>query len=556
MRLQPNEIKDDKTTQRLRVLRQVSSKPSDVLMRDWIRHISEVEGVSVQTIYRWQKEAERGKVTSDRAPIPVALAIASGPISITVKSRTFTPAAVEYGVSLLMNNPHMDVKQAYAELAIKAEDQGWETGSLQSFYRAVNQLPEAARLLTRAGKRGLEAVIKPAIRRDITCYQVYEELVGDQHIFDYTVVDDDGFMVRPQMFVWGDTRSRYLSGVWPVMGNYDKYAVGMALREACKWGIPQVLHTDWGKPECSKYVQQLRRQLSGYAAFKDSAVDWFGFSEEVRQYRSKPRNAQAKPIESWFYHAFERPLMQMGLPGYSRREHSNEKENEFIQANLRKSIKGGKLLHAKEFFDIVLKVWSTWNTHIMTDQTVPEQIFLDGITRKDIIRFPEQVLDFIFLPAERRKVNKSLVGITLPGYGKCQWYSPRLSGLNGKHVEVRYNPYEPEKVYILNAETQEMIDIAEQWKMIDPHDRNAMIDKIRRQNQILRYWIDSVNQLRKTETKIHRLSPYAGAVGAIATLEEAREKLVVNRDEVDQKIINISKFFAATADEERKQSAL
>lgn len=213
MRLQSNEIKDDKTTQRLRVLRQVSGKPCDVLMRDWIGHLSEAEGISTQTIYRWQKEAERGKVSSGRAPIPVALSIASGPLAITVKSRTFTPAAVEYGVALLMNNPHMDIKQAYSELSIEAEKKGWEIGSLQSFYRAVNQLPEAARLLTRAGKRGLEAVIKPAIRRDITCYKVYEELVGDQHIFDYTVLDDDGLPVRPQMFVWGDTRSRYLSGV-------------------------------------------------------------------------------------------------------------------------------------------------------------------------------------------------------------------------------------------------------------------------------------------------------------------------------------------------------
>lgn len=552
MQLETNQVKDDKTKQRLRVLRQLSSKPEDVLMKDWVRHISDMEGISTQTIYRWQKEAERGKVTSDRAPISIALTVSSGPIAIQVKSRTFTPAAMEYGISLLMNNPHMDINQAYSELALEAEKKSWEIGSLQSFYRAVSQLPEAARILTRAGKRGLEAVIKPAIRRDITCYQVYEELVGDQHIFDYTVLDDDGYPVRPQMFVWGDTRSRYLSGIWPVMGNYDKYAVGLALREACKWGIPEILHTDWGKPECSKYVQQLRRQLSGYTAFKEERVDWLGFNEEVKQYRSKPRNAQAKPIESWFFHAFERPLMQMGLPGYSRREHNNEKENEFIQGKLRKDIKGKKLLHAKDFFDIVLKVWNKWNTHVMYDQSVPEQVFLDGIIRSGVIRFPENILDFIFFPAERRKVTKSLVGITLPGFGKCQWYSPRLSGLNGKYVEVRYNPYDPGKVYILNAESHEMIDIAEQWKMIDPHDRNAMIDKIRRQNQILKHWIDSVNQLRRTETKIHRLSPYAGAVGAITSLEEARETLVVNRAAVDQKIINIAKIFEA---ENEKQTA-
>lgn len=559
MNIEPERIQDEATAQRLRVMKLANARPNGMNMRDWLNEVSKIENVSVPTIYRWLKDAKRGKIVSDRAPVPVALEASSGPIRIQVKSRSFTPQAMEYGIALLMNNPHMDTKTAYLELAAKAEKNGWDIGSMPSFYRAISQLPPVARILTQRGRRGLEAVVKPPIYRDITKYEVYEELVGDQHIFDYTVLDDDNEPIRPEMFVWGDTRSRYLTGVWPVMGHYDKFAVGMSLREACKWGIPKILHTDWGKPECSKYVSQLRNQLAGYTAFRDDGnLGWMG--DPLEQLRSKPRNAQAKPIESWFFHAFEKPLMQKGLPGYSRRDF-DEKKNEYIQSQLRKDIKKKNLLHAKDFFEIVLGIWAEWNAHTMSDASIPEEVFMNGIIRPDIYRFSDETLDFLFLPAEKRKVTKSLVGVTLPGFGKVQWHSPKLSGLNGRSVEIRYNPYEPEHAYILDINSHEMIDIAEQWKITDPHDRAEFTDKIRRQNQILKYWIEAVSQIRRTQTKLHKISPYAGAAAQVGSMEHARETLVVNTAEVDEKIINLSAILAKQAEqtpkeEERKWKAM
>ena len=60
-----------------------------------------------------------------------------------------------------------------------------------------------------------------------------------------------------------------------------------------------------------------------------------GDEEQIGHKKAKPRNAQAKPIESWFFHALENPLMQKNLPGYSRQDKKDEKRNEFIQATLR-----------------------------------------------------------------------------------------------------------------------------------------------------------------------------------------------------------------------------
>ena len=110
MTMKQEQFSDDITDKRLRVLRLLQSKPDDVLTRDWYAQISRDENVSVPTLYRWFKDAQRGKVTSDRAPMPVALKVESGPIRVEITSRSISPPAVEYGLSLLINNSRMDVK--------------------------------------------------------------------------------------------------------------------------------------------------------------------------------------------------------------------------------------------------------------------------------------------------------------------------------------------------------------------------------------------------------------------------------------------------------------
>ena len=97
MAIAPEMLNDEKTALRLRVLRRLAERPQEVKKGDWHRLVSQEEGVPVKTMYRWVAEAERGKITSDRAPLPVAIAVESGPIKIEVKSRSFTPQALEYG---------------------------------------------------------------------------------------------------------------------------------------------------------------------------------------------------------------------------------------------------------------------------------------------------------------------------------------------------------------------------------------------------------------------------------------------------------------------------
>ena len=68
--IKPEDIGDE-MKQRLRVVRLAQSKPEGVRTADWYASISRRENVSVPTIYRWLKDADRGKVVSDRAPFPL-----------------------------------------------------------------------------------------------------------------------------------------------------------------------------------------------------------------------------------------------------------------------------------------------------------------------------------------------------------------------------------------------------------------------------------------------------------------------------------------------------
>ncbi len=452
---------------------------------------------------------------------------------------------------MYLNHPLMNVNEIYDQLADKAKAEGWDIGSLQSFYRMTQQLPDPVTTFAKCGPRGLEALIKPPIFRDFSKYHVYEVLVGDQHIFDYAVMTEDGDVVRPQMFGWADFRSRYFSGFWPVMGNYDKYAVAFALREACRWGIPTMLYTDWGKPEGSGHIQSIRRQLDGFTAF----CNWDDINEVgVPQKKAKPRNAQAKPIESWFYHALERPLMNRNLPGYCRRDR-DEKRNEFITETLRKETRGQKLLPAQAFFEIVLATLEAWHNHVMVEEKiVPAEVFETGIHEAPIAHFDDATLDLIFLPAERRQVRNSMIQATVPGHGKVKWYAPELSALcrRGKKqsVEIRFDPYDPAYAYILDIESHEMICVAERDGRVDPHDMETVSDKIRHQNRLMKLWKEISTTLAKdVERRIQRISPYTKTAAEIAEIDTMREAKAVDAAALDRNIISLAQQRARLAQE-------
>lgn len=539
LELSPAQLRDGRTRTRLGALVRLKERPPRVGKVEWMKRVARETGIGFSTLSRWAREERQGKAAGARAPLRVAVSSRAGAVGVALRSSSFTPAAIEYGISLLMRNPRLGIRDSYLELSNKAAQAGWEIGSEASWYRVVRQVPPAVRSVATGGRRALEALVTPPVLRDFSAYHVHEMLVGDQHIFDYIVLDDDGNPVRPEIFAWGDFRSRYFSGLWPVLGPYDKWSVGFALREACRWGIPKNLYNDNGKPERSHYMATLRQQLSGYTAFRRWGKD------DVGQHFARPRNAQAKPIESWFFHAVERPLMQKDIPGYARRD-GDEKTNDMIQELLRDATRKKKLWHFRDFFEVFLGVLDRWHRHRMSEAgIVPREEFLAGIAEAPLVRLTDRTLDFLIFPSESRLVRDSSVRLKLPGWGVCTWYAPELSALCARgrrqRVEVKYNPYDPATAYVLDKESSELICIAERWEKIDPKDGTALGRKIRRQRQLIGWWMEIAADLSsRAEAKPVKLSPYTAAAQAAATQKRLKEDAAIDRAALQARLIELA----------------
>lgn len=535
--LNPEEISCGKTQRDMSLIRDAKDIPPGVKTDDWYGVISRRYKVSKATVYR-KMAASSGRLTiKNTSP--------DRSINKTIKSRSFSPEAVNWAITQYLGTPRIIIKDLYIKLKREALSNGWGIGSLPALYRIINSIPTPMVACAMGGKRALETRFMPKMRRDLSFYHVQEVIVGDQHIFDYVVIDDDGSTFVPEMYAWMDMRSRYWVGVSPSFGHYSSADIGLSLKEACKFGIPKVIYTDNGRPELSKYVTGLVAQLSGLTIKHDSIDEDndFDISTEnsVRHSKARPRTPRAKIIESHFYHGMESLLMKRDLPGYRHRSF-DEFENERINKELSQLKREGKLLHYKEFWQEVLSVIKEANQRTLTTENIiPEQYYFEHLPEAPLLRFDEETLDFIFLPSCRRRVRESSVQITLPGFGKCIYFSRDLGAWTGKEIEIRFNVYDNERIYALDPSSHKLIALPKLEREINPKDQEQVREKIRRNASFVREWIDQTQKYTKNLQRNYpvRLSPYTQTAGQASERKEADRTKRDTEIALDRTLINL-----------------
>ena len=137
--------------------------------------------------------------------------------------------------------PRIVILDLYNELKNLSKEKDWKIGSVQALYRIIQAVPAPMQTFSIGGRRAVEYQYMPKIKRDLSVYHVMEMIVGDQHLFDYCVLGDDGEVFTPEMYAWIDQRSRYWVGVFPSFGHYSSADIGLSLKAACRWGIPKNL---------------------------------------------------------------------------------------------------------------------------------------------------------------------------------------------------------------------------------------------------------------------------------------------------------------------------
>jgi len=503
-------IRDPHVGKWAKILQEATQIPKGWKKRKWIEAVAVKHDTSFQTIYRRIKAYDRKglaglKHTKSNRDLPKA----------------WTTEAIDFWVGLCIKREHRKIAKdaLYGMLTVEAAKRGWDIGGYESalWWHRKRVTPQLL-ALQRGGLRALDNTLPPVIR-DYSDLAPFEILVGDQHRFDFWVTDEEtGEVFRPEGYFWQDLRTRCFYG-GALDKKYDSYLMGLALRMGLKvFGAFDAIYTDWGKPETSRYIMSILKDIRslGMRAEREMDVafalrqdaDPTASAEEVDPCVIMPgshrkavvRNAKAKMIEGTFNHLEGILRDHFGVPGHVKTLGGSQEENEVDQKEIERLASRGKLLGFWEFagrlfqaMDYyngkkphrgVLKEW-TWKPRPReaTPMACLRACYRDGWRPGPV---SEEAIDLIFLPRAGRRVDRGRIQFRREAYEH-----EKLIGLpKGAEVEVRFDPLDPD--WLLVFRNERFLCRAEPAELSSMKDRELAARKIkekrrRRKGFILEY---------------------------------------------------------------------
>lgn len=501
-------------------------------------------GKSPQQIRRWVSDIDRLRARSKPRII-----LADEKIDIPV-SHTFSPEALAYGLSVYARNMRGGIKAAYNEMISLAEAKHWRVGDYSNFTRIVKKIPEAIWTHIYRGKTGFELACVPKIIREWTAVPVQSVLCGDQKIFDYEVYDPElSRVIIPNGYFWMDCSSRMITGVWLEMGHYNSYTVGNALREALRYGIPDEIFTDWGKPEGAKHIGNILSSLAGHTNTGDfmRMAERFGdmSSEDVEHHKAQPGKPWMKPIEN-IMNILDTMMDARFIGGY-RKRNNDAWVNKQCQAMLKRDRKitfqasrpvtaaeAKGLMNIEEF---ILTVFAVVEEHNRTQKKlqeggviIPGEFFARGLTSQHRPVLDDTTLNYICMPRAERIPRQSVVKVKVHHDDERGYYSPALAGLKEK-VCISYNPYDREEPAVLTTPDGKFIDLAQPWHVQNPYDRAGIAAKRTRQAELMKWVGEQARRVKEAfgiviedAVPAHGAAPLTKIIPASTAAHEAEKE--------------------------------
>ena len=452
-------IKDIEKMNKLKAVNELKSCPAGMSKTLWGKGVAAKYEVSLKTLYSWAKLFKQSEVEVRNDELSIDF-------KAKFKSSSFEMSALEWAVGFMLHNPLASKSFAYEQLQSYAKDNALKIGSYQSFAR-LTAASEIKAMLLRAscGDRGVRNEWAMHIIRDLNCYESMEMICGDQIVFDFDAVGPGGEVVNPNAYVWIDMGSGAIIGIDIVLGKYNRLSVGNSLKMALRFGIPDAIYTDNGKPELSEYITGVRSQLSGikFRDFDDLAPN-------LLHKKAKVRNSRAKPIENIFNHVQrkmgELVICERGGSGYHK---DGDRQSEIVAKYMKQNP-----LNFTDFIAYFERAVRWWNEHYNTSRKIyPLKSFLDKLKAKPRAIFDETTLEYIF--SERRSIRVRNSCVSLSIMGRRRTYShPALCKFVGQNVEVRINRGEVESVFVVDMQNNRPICEAHLIDRIDPRDHTAL----------------------------------------------------------------------------------
>ncbi|GKH61212.1 hypothetical protein CE91St25_15480 [Campylobacter ureolyticus] len=501
-------IKELEKMNKIKAINEMNAVPNGLGKTAWGKAVAQKYGVSLKTLYSWKKdlEDERGSFNGVNKSIN---------FKVRFKTSSFDINALEWALASWINNPLTSKTFIYEALRKEALKNSWNIGSYKSFARQMDK-PEVKAMLLKAtrGVRGVRNEIAPFVLRDLNLYKSMEMICGDQIVFDFDTINEQGEVVNPNAYVWIDMGSGAIIGVDVVLGKYNKLSVGRSLKMALGFGVPDAIYTDNGKPELSNYVKEVISQLSGIKLKDFNALD-----PRLTHKKARPANSRAKPIENIFNHV-QRWMMESII--YEKGGSSYHKDNRKNSELLKKYMKNNPLDY-KEFIGFFARAIKKWNEHLNKSRNiVPMDKFIKGL--KGVSTFDKTTLDYIFSERRTIKVRNSSINLSI-NKAKYSFTSGVLSKYNKEVVEVRLIDEELKSVSVVDIDKHSFICEAYINKAIDPRDERLVKAKISENEKVVKAVNEAFNYYKGLYTKTIRLNTYTSVANQSKKKTEKNKKL-------------------------------
>jgi len=500
--LSPAELADPIMQAKLACSRAYESCPAYQGREKVLAALASKYNKSIPTIRRWVDDI----ATRRTRPTP-RITLGEERIDIP-ESYTFSREALAYGLATYANNIRSGMKAAYNQMQTAAAPKQWTIGDYSSFTRIVKKIPSAVWVRIRRGATGFELACVPKIVREWTAIPVQSVLCGDQKIFDYEIYDPAlSRILIPNGYFWMDCASRMINGVWIEMGHYNSHTVGNALREALRYGIPDEIFTDWGKPEGSKHIIGILDALSGHSRTGNfsTMAERYGdmTADDVEHRKAQPGKPWMKPIEN-IMNILDTRLAAKFIGGF-RKRNNDAWVNKVVQAQLKQDRKLTRtilpwrpatpaeargLMTIEEFVHTVFAVVEEHNRAEKKLQEggtiIPGQFFAAGMARQHRPVLDEPTLNYICLPQFIRTPHQSVVKVTVRHDDERGYYSHVLANRKDR-VRISVDPYNREAPAVLTNLDGTFLDLAQPWHVQNPYDREGLQTKRSRQAELMQW---------------------------------------------------------------------
>jgi putative transposase len=543
--ISPDVLRDSRVSDIARIVQEADDVPLPLSRGRHLELVAIKYGIDRATLYRYRRKYNRAGLPGLKHRK-----------STRGHARSWTPEAVDFWLGLCLKREHRRIskKSLYDCLRSEAAKRSWQIGSYSSALWWFNaRVTPQLLALQRGGTRALDNTLPP-ICRDYSDLAPFEILVGDQHRFDFWVLDDDtGQVFRPEGYFWQDLRTRVFYG-GAIAERYNAQLMGLALRIGLRrFGAFGGIYTDHGKPEESRYIMGITKEMRGLGLGVERSADFpldmdaaGADPEETRCRLDLPnghrkaivRNAKAKMIEGTF-NALEGILRNhIRLPGNVKRLTDSKEWQEIDHDEALRLARSGKLTTFREFVLAVYRAMDFYNSEkphrgVLAEwlwspkpepgQATPMrcllQCYSDGWRPR---RLSEDAVDLVFLPRETRTVDRGRIV-----FQKERYEAEALIGLNGRRVEIRSDPLD--RSYLLVFHGGQFLCRAEPVEYSSMTDRDLSARKINEKARLRKLFIAEYRNLTSPVPDFREYSTVPSAERPAALVGTAKREALERR---------------------------